>query len=395
MKKKVFIFDTTLRDGEQSPGCSMNIDEKVRMALQLESLGVDSMEAGFPIASDGDFKAVQAVARKVKTATIVALCRTRKDDIDRAGQALEAAKHPRIHTFIATSDIHMKHKLRMTQEQVLKSVSEAVTLASSYTDNVEFSAEDASRSNIEFIYEVVRTAIRAGANTVNLPDTVGYATPGEYGKMFALVRTHVPESKDIHLSAHCHNDLGLAVANSLAAIENGADQIECTINGIGERAGNAALEEVVMSIHTRSNFYNAETAINTHEIYRTSLVLSSITNVQVQPNKAIVGKNAFAHEAGIHQHGVLNHTLTYEIMTPESVGVPGNQLVLGKHSGRHALRSRCNDLGFMLTNQELEQVYEEITGLADAKKEINDDDLRRIIENKNGQQQMEETVPAS
>lgn len=387
MKRKVFIFDTTLRDGEQSPGCSMNLDEKVRMAKQLERLGVDVIEAGFPISSQGDFQAVRAVARKVQNATVAALCRTRREDINRAWEAIREAKHPRIHTFIATSDIHLQHKLRMNRREVLQAIAEAVTLARSYTDDVEFSAEDASRSDLAFVVTAVQAAIHSGATTINLPDTVGYATPQEYGKLFAEVCAQVPESEYVRLSAHCHDDLGLAVANSLAAIENGADQIECTINGIGERAGNAALEEVVMALSTRSAVYYAETSIDSRQLYPTSQLLSTITGVQVQPNKAIVGKNAFAHEAGIHQHGVLNNSLTYEIMTPESVGVAGNKLVLGKHSGRHALRHRCHDLGFNLDDQALEQVYQTVILLADVKKEICDNDLKNIVLNANGKKE--------
>jgi len=384
MKRKVFIFDTTLRDGEQAPGFSMHTSEKVQMAKQLERLGVDVIEAGFPIASEGDFQAVRAVAGEIRNASVAALCRTRKNDIDRAWEAIREAQRPRLHTFIASSDIHMKYKLRMTAEQVLQAITEAVSRARQYTAEVEFSAEDASRSDPDFIVEVVRTAIRAGATTINLPDTVGYATPAEYGRMFARVRDEIPECSEVHLSAHAHDDLGLAVANSLAALDNGADQVECTINGIGERAGNAALEEIVMAIHTRANVYQAATRIDTSQLYPTSRLLSAITGVPVQPNKAIVGKNAFAHEAGIHQHGVLNHTLTYEIMTPESVGAPGNQLVIGKHSGRHALRHRCRNLGFQLTDQDLERVYQGVIWLAEVKKEINDEDLKNIVLNGNG-----------
>jgi 2-isopropylmalate synthase len=380
MERQVFIFDTTLRDGEQSPGFSMNIQEKVRMARQLERLRVDVIEAGFPIASEGDFRAVQAVSREVKSATVAALCRTRPEDIDRAWEAIRQARHPRIHTFIATSEIHIKHKLRTTSPQVLQAVTEAVTRARGYTDDVEFSAEDASRSDLEFIFEVVRAAIRAGATTINLPDTVGYATPKEYGRMFAEVRERVPESRHVRLSAHCHDDLGLAVANSLAAIENGADQVECTINGIGERAGNASLEEIVMAIHTRSKVYCARTGVQTTELFPTSQLLAAITGLEVQPNKAIVGKNAFAHEAGIHQDGVFKNPLTYEIMTPQSVGLPGNRIVLGKHSGRHALRRRCNELGFNLSDEELEQVYHDFIRWADAKKEITDEDIKSIVQ---------------
>jgi 2-isopropylmalate synthase len=381
MKRKVFIFDTTLRDGEQSPGYSMNIDEKLRMAKQLELLGVDVIEAGFPIASEGDFKAVQAISREIKNSTVAALCRAKPIDIDYAWEAIKNAKRPRIHTFIATSEIHMKHKLGLKPDEVLESIKNAVHRARGYTDDVEFSAEDASRSKLEFIFEVVRTAIRAGATTVNLPDTVGYAVPFEYGRMFSEVKNYVPESNNIRLSAHAHNDLGLAVANSLAAIENGAEQVECTINGIGERAGNASLEEIVMALNTRTQLFQVETGIHTEELCPTSYLLSSITGVEVQPNKAIVGKNAFAHEAGIHQDGVIKNVLTYEIMTPESVGANGSKLILGKHSGRHAVKVRCNKLGYFLSKENLETIYQEVINLADKQKEINDNDLIKILEN--------------
>jgi 2-isopropylmalate synthase len=381
MRRKVYIFDTTLRDGEQSPGCSMNINEKMRMAKQLELLGVDVIEAGFPISSQGDFEAVKNISQEVQSSTVAALCRAKPGDIDRAWEAIRHARRPRIHTFIATSEIHMKHKLGLNREQVLQAIRESVYRARSYTDDVEFSAEDASRSELEFIFEVVRTAIRAGATTVNLPDTVGYATPREYGRMFSEVRIHVPESDNIRLSAHAHDDLGMAVANSLAAVENGADQVECTMNGIGERAGNAALEEVVMAIATRPSVYNASTTIQTEMIYPTSKLLSSIIGIHVPPNKSIVGKNAFAHEAGIHQDGVLKNALTYEIMTPQSIGIEGTQLVLGKHSGRHAVKNRCEKLGYQLSKLNLESVYVKVISLADQKKEVNDDDLIQILNN--------------
>lgn len=384
MRRKVFIFDTTLRDGEQAPGFSMNIEEKLNMARQLELLGVDIIEGGFPIASRGDFDAVQRIANSLRNSSVAALCRTRFKDIDRAWEAIKDARRPRIHTFIATSDIHMTYKLNMSKQEVLQSIKEGVQRARSYTDDVEFSAEDASRSNIEFLFEVVRTAVRAGATTVNLPDTVGYATPGEYGKMFADIRQNVPEADNIRLSSHTHNDLGLAVANSLAAILNGADQIECTINGIGERAGNAALEEVVMAISTRPQVFNATHNITTEELIPTSRELSSIVGVRVPPNKAIVGKNAFAHEAGIHQDGVLKHSLTYEIMTPNSVGAGSNKLVLGKHSGRHAVLDRAQKLGYELNKEKLETVYREMIALADVKKEVNDQDLLMILREYDG-----------
>jgi 2-isopropylmalate synthase len=379
MSRKIFIFDTTLRDGEQSPGCSMNLAEKVRLAKQLERLGTDIIEAGFPIASEGEFKAVRAVAREVEKPVVAALSRASIEDINRAWEAIKGARRPRIHTFIATSEIHIKYKLGKTRQQVLQAIVEAVSHARSFTEDVEFSAEDASRSERNFLIEAVATAIAAGATTINLPDTVGYATPGEFGEMFAEVRRQLPESQYIRLSAHCHNDLGLAVANSLAAIENGAEQVECTVNGIGERAGNASLEEIAMALYVRREIYRAQTGIITEEIYPTSQLLSSIIDFTVQPNKAIVGRNAFAHEAGIHQDGVLKHALTYEIMTPESVGVPGNQLVLGKHSGRHALKQRCRDLGYSLSPADLEKVYTAFLKVADEKKTVHNEDLIAIV----------------
>ncbi len=381
MHRRIYIFDTTLRDGEQSPGCSMNLAEKVRLARQLEKLGADIIEAGFPIASIGEFEAVRAVSDVLEKSTIAALCRTKKEDIDRAWDAIKFAKSPRIHTFIATSDIHLHHKLSMSREQVLQSVREMVAHARAHCENVEFSAEDASRSEISFLVDVAAIAIEAGATTVNLPDTVGYATPREYGAIFAEIRRQIPAAKNIHLSAHCHNDLGLAVANSLAAIENGADQVECTINGIGERAGNASLEEIVMALNVRGENYSARSRVNTRELYPTSCLLTDITSVQVQPHKAIVGKNAFAHEAGIHQDGVLKNALTYEIMTPESVGLPKNEIVLGKHSGRHALQKRCAEMGFELNGEKLQEIYEAFLRIADEKKVVDKNDLQRILKN--------------
>lgn len=379
MPRNIYIFDTTLRDGEQSPGCSMNLDEKVCMALQLEKLGVDIIEAGFPIASTGEFVAVKAVADVLERATIAALCRAKKEDINRAWEAIKHAVSPRIHTFIATSDIHLHYKLGMSRKQVLAAVREMVSHASGLCMNVEFSAEDASRSDVNFLVDVTAAAIESGAATVNLPDTVGYALPEEYGNIFAEIRRQLPEAKNIHLSAHCHNDLGLAVANSLAAISNGADQIECTINGIGERAGNASLEEIVMALNVRGEIMQTATNVNTREIFPTSNLLTEITGVSVQPHKAIVGKNAFAHEAGIHQDGVLKNALTYEIMTPESVGVTGNNIVLGKHSGRHALQKRCAELGVELGSDTLQEVYETFLKVADEKKVVNQKDLQEIL----------------
>jgi 2-isopropylmalate synthase len=373
------IFDTTLRDGEQSPGCSMNLDEKVRMAQQLEGLGVDVIEAGFPIASQGDFQAVRAVAAQCKRATVAALCRTTEEDVARAAEALRGATHPRIHTFVATSDIHLEHKLRKSRSEVIAMTRQAVSQATNFAEEVEFSAEDATRSDIDYLCEVLAVAVDAGANIINVPDTVGYTLPAEFTKLISTVREQVVGEKQVTISVHCHNDLGLAVANSLAAIEAGARQVECTINGIGERAGNASLEELVMALHVRSDRLDFQTQIDTTQLYPTSQLLSSIIGFEVQPNKAIVGRNAFAHEAGIHQHGVINNPLCYEIMTPESVGVPANTLVLGKHSGRHALAMRYEELGYELTRGELDAAYKAFTHLADRKKRVYDQDLLSIL----------------
>lgn len=380
MEERIFIFDTTLRDGEQSPGCSMNIDEKLRLAKQLENLRVDVIEAGFPISSEGDFEAVRAIAQTVKGCTIAALARAVKKDIDRAWEAIQYAAKPRIHTFIATSDLHLKYKLKKTREQVLRDAVEAVRYAKSLCQEVEFSCEDASRSDIEFLCQVIEAVINEGATIINLPDTVGYAVPDEYGAMFKAVRERVPNISQAILSCHCHNDLGLAVANSLAALQNGARQAECTINGIGERAGNASLEEIVMAIKTRREHFGMFTTIKTEEIMKTSKLLSSLTGMLVQRNKAIVGANAFAHEAGIHQDGILKCPITYEIMTPQSVGIKESRLILGKHSGRHALKQRYAELGYELTEEELERAYKLFCSIADKKKEIFDDDLEAILE---------------
>ena len=382
MDNRVLIFDTTLRDGEQSPGCSMNQEEKLRLARQLEQLRVDVIEAGFPIASPGDFEGVREIAGIVQGCTVAALARAVKTDIDRAWEAIRAAARPRIHTFIATSDIHMTHKLHKTREQVVADAVAAVRYARSLCDDVEFSCEDASRSDIDFLCTIVDAAIQAGATTINLPDTVGYAVPEEYAEMFRQIRRRVPNAGKAVLSAHCHNDLGLAVANSLAAVGAGARQVECTINGIGERAGNAALEEIVMAIGTRHEHLGLSTGIQTEEIYRSSRLLSSLTGMLVQRNKAIVGANAFAHEAGIHQDGVLKSALTYEIMTPQSVGIRHSTLVLGKHSGRHALKTRYEQLGYDLGKEELERVYERFCAIADKKKEIYDEELLAILEDR-------------
>ena len=381
-QNRVSIFDTTLRDGEQSPGCSMNLTEKVRMADQLQDLGVDIIEAGFPIASDGDFAAVKAIAAQCRHVKVAALCRTAERDIARAAEALKYATRPRIHTFCATSDIHLEHKLKKTRAEVIAMTRAAVRQARSYADDVEFSAEDATRSDIDYLCEVLDAAVDAGASVLNVPDTVGYTTPNEYTRLVQQVRERVVRDRDdVILSVHCHNDLGLAVANSLAAIEAGARQVECTINGIGERAGNASLEEIVMALHVRADRLPFETNIKTSELYPTSQLLSNIVGFDVQPNKAIVGRNAFAHEAGIHQHGVINNPLCYEIMTPESVGVPANSLVLGKHSGRHALSLRYAELGYDVTAAELDAAYMRFTNLADRKKNIYDQDLISLIGN--------------
>ncbi len=378
--EKIQIFDTTLRDGEQSPGCSMTLDEKVTLARQIEKLGVDIIEAGFPAASDGDFESVRTVAQKIRRPSIAGLCRTRPGDLEAAAKALEVAAKPRIHTFIATSDIHMEYKLRMTRERVLEEVDRAVRQACGYVDDVEFSAEDATRSDWDFLVEVFSAAVAAGATTLNVPDTVGYTTPGEYGKLIAHLRENVQGADKAIFSVHCHNDLGLAVANSLAAVNAGARQVECTVNGIGERAGNAAVEEVVMAIKTRSEALgNVYTDVNTEEIYPSSRLLSTVVGVPVQPNKAIVGENAFAHEAGIHQDGVLKKAITYEIMTPQSIGRPSNELVLGKHSGRHAFQDRLKELGFELGKKELEQAFARFKTLADKKKVIYNGDLEAIV----------------
>ena len=373
------IFDTTLRDGEQSPGCSMNLSEKLALARQLERLGVDVIEAGFPIASEGDFESVRAVAKEVRGASICGLARTGPDDIERAAQALKDAARPRIHTFIATSDIHMEHKLRMSREQVLAEVDRAVRQARGHCDDVEFSAEDATRSDWDFLVEVFSVAVAAGASTLNVPDTVGYTQPVEFAELVGFLRERVQGSDDVIFAVHCHDDLGVAVANSLAAVRAGARQIECTLNGIGERAGNTSMEEVVMAVKTRPDvFAGLETNIRTTEIYPASRMLSSIIGVPVPPNKAIVGDNAFAHEAGIHQDGVLKAAITYEIMTPQSIGRPSNELVMGKHSGRHAFRDRLQELGFELEGEEFELAFRRFKDLADKKKSIFNEDIEAI-----------------
>ncbi|MBT8352591.1 MAG: 2-isopropylmalate synthase [Deltaproteobacteria bacterium] len=379
MKDRVYIFDTTLRDGEQSPGASMNAAEKMRLAVQMEKLGVDIIEAGFPAASKGDLDAVSQIAQKLEKIEIAALARTSKEDIDCAWKAIGHAAKPRIHTFLATSDIHMDYKLKMTRDEVVKTTAESVKYARSLTDNVEFSAEDGSRSDRDFLCKVFEAAIEAGAKTVNLPDTVGYAIPEEFSELVKYVLSHTPNIHKAILSIHCHNDLGLATANTLAAINSGARQAEVTINGIGERAGNTSLEEVIMTLHTRPNFMPLSTGIETSLIYPTSRLVSMITGIIVQPNKAIVGANAFAHEAGIHQDGVLKNPMTYEIMKPETIGLNKNTLVLGKHSGRHALRSRLKELGYDLSDEELKLVFKKFKELADKKKHVVDEDLEVIV----------------
>jgi 2-isopropylmalate synthase len=379
MEDQIKIFDTTLRDGEQSPGFSMNQDEKLRLALQLERLQADVIEAGFPIASEGDFNTVREISSHINESTVAALCRTTQKDIDRAVESLEPAAHPRIHTFIATSDIHMKYKLKKSREEVLESAVSAVEHAKKFCDEVEFSAEDASRSDPEFLYKIFTAVIEAGAQVINVPDTVGYALPWEYGELIGNIRKNVPNIDQATISVHCHNDLGLAVANSLMAVRNGAQQIECTINGIGERAGNASLEEIAMAIATRNNSMNKEINIITEELVPASKLLTEITGNEVQPNKAIVGENAFAHEAGIHQHGVLNNPMTYEIMTPKSVGLTGNKIVLGKHSGRFALNKKLQELGYSLGKKELNKVYLQFTNLADEKKSVEEQELVALI----------------
>ena len=378
MNNRVWIFDTTLRDGEQSPGCSMTVPEKIKLARKLAELGVDIMEAGFPIASDGDFEAVDAISREFHWVQVAALARSCTGDVVRAARALEKAKRPRIHTFIATSDIHLKFKLKKSRQQVLEDAVAAVTLARQYVDDVEFSAEDGARTDPDYLEEVSKAVVAAGARTVNIPDTVGYSTPDEYGELIGRIVNVLGDSAVV--SVHCHDDLGLAVANSLAAVQAGARQIECTVNGIGERAGNCSLEEVVMVMKTRNDRYPYKTGIHAEHLYGVSQLLSSIITFGVQPNKAIVGRNAFAHEAGIHQDGYLKEKSTYEIIDPRSVGVPEGRLVLGKHSGRHALKNRCEDLGFVLTREELDTVYTEFTTMADRKKGIMDEEIVKLIE---------------
>jgi 2-isopropylmalate synthase len=379
MGDRVIFFDTTLRDGEQSPGASMNSAEKLRIAKQLERLGVDVMEAGFPASSPGDFESVRAIANKVKNVEIAGLARTAKNDIDQAWGAVREAVHPRIHTFIATSDIHMKYKLKMTREEVIREAVESVKYARSLCDSVEFSTEDGTRSDRDFLCRVFEAAIAAGATTINLPDTVGYTVPEEFGELVAYVRAHTPNIHQAVMSVHCHNDLGLATANTLAGIRAGARQAEVTINGIGERAGNTSLEEIVMTLFTRRDQLTLDYGIRTQEIHPTSRLISMITGIVVQPNKAIVGANAFAHEAGIHQDGVLKNPMTYEIMSPDTVGLAGNRMVIGKHSGRHAFQDRLSRMGYELSREELNGLFTKFKELADRRKEILEEDIEALV----------------
>lgn len=376
------IFDTTLRDGEQTPGVCLEADEKVEIAQALAKLKVDVIEAGFPIASPGDFAAVSKVSANVKGPIIAALARANKKDIDSARLALEKAERSRIHTFIATSDIHMEHKLKMTREQVLAHAQEAVRYAKQFVADIEFSAEDASRSDWDFLCKVYSAVIAAGATVINIPDTVGYTTPNEFGNLIRYIKENVPNIHNVDISVHCHDDLGMSVANTLAAVANGATQVECTINGLGERAGNAALEELVMALLTRKEYYGVTTNIDTRQIYRTSRLVSTLTGIAVPPNKAVVGDNAFAHESGIHQHGVLNNSLTYEIMRPEIIGISRNSIVLGKHSGRHAFEERLNHLGYEFDSEEINVLFGQFKELADRKKMIFDKDIEALISDK-------------
>src|SRR6201998_373514 len=378
-RARIMVFDTTLRDGEQSPGCSMNQQEKLRLAQQLDRLGVDVIEAGFPIASDGDFESVKAIATVVRRPIIAGLARACRPDIERAWEALKHAALPRIHVFLATSDIHLQYKLRISRDQCIAQAREAIELAKSLCDDVEFSPEDATRTDPNFLCAVLNAVVEAGATTLNIPDTVGFTVPSEFADLITTIRRQVRGIDNVTISAHCHNDLGMAVANALAAVGAGARQVECTINGIGERAGNASLEEIVMAIRVRPDRYPYDTGVVREQIFAASQMLSEITGVPVQPNKAITGRNAFAHEAGIHQDGVLKNPLTYEIMTPKSVGVPDSKLVLGKHSGRHALSMRCEQLGYQFDRRALDDIYRRFVRLADKIKHVDDHHLLELI----------------
>ena len=384
MTARITIFDTTLRDGEQSPGCTMNQQEKLRLADQLDRLGVDVIEAGFPIASDGDFESVKAIAIAVRRPIIAALARACQPDIERAWEALKHAAQPRIHIVLATSDIHLKYKLRITRDQCVEQARESIRFAKSLCDDIEFSSEDATRTDPDFLCRVLDAVVEVGATTLNIADTVGYTVPAEFGDLITTIRQQVKGIENVTVSAHCHNDLGLAVANALAAVAAGARQVECTINGIGERAGNASLEEIVMAMRVRPDQYAYETGIVGDQIFAASQMLSEITGVPVQPNKAIIGRNAFAHEAGIHQDGVLKNPLTYEIMTPQSVGVPDSTLVLGKHSGRHALSIRCEQLGYQFDRSGLDDIYRRFLRLADNIKHVEDHHLFELIARQSG-----------
>lgn len=378
--ERIIIFDTTLRDGEQSPGCSMNLSEKMRMAQTLDALGVDVLEAGFPIASRGDFEAVQQIAREIRRPSVAALARCKQEDVERAWEAVRDAEHPRIHTFLATSDIHLEFKLKISRAEALQQAREAVALAKSHCEDVEFSPEDATRSEFDFLCEVVEAAIEAGATTINIPDTVGYSLPSDYGALIGNLKNKISNMDKAVLSVHCHDDLGFAVANTFAGIEAGARQVECTINGIGERAGNAALEEIAMVMRVRSDSMPYQTGIQAPLLYAASQQLSRTISFGPQPNKPIVGANAFAHAAGIHQHGVLSNPLCYEIMTPESVGAPGTKLVLGKHSGKHALQARYAELGYRLSSEDIKEIYGRFIELADRKKNVFDQDLLALLQ---------------
>jgi 2-isopropylmalate synthase len=378
-RDRLYFFDTTLRDGEQSPGCSMTREEKLSLAHGLADLGVDILEAGFAVSSEGDFNSIADIAKAVRGPRIASLARARKQDIELAARAVEPAAKSRIHVFLASSDLHLQYKLKISREEALAQVGESVRLARKFVDDVEFSPEDATRSDRHFLCQMVTVAVEAGATTINVPDTVGYTTPDEYGNLFRMLRERVPGARDVIFSSHCHNDLGLAVANSLAAIEAGVRQVECTINGIGERAGNAALEEIAAALHVRADRYPVQSNIVLERLYPVSQMLASVISFRPSPNKAVVGDNAFAHEAGIHQHGVLSNPLTYEIMTPASVGVPGNRMVLGKHSGRRAMAHRLAELGYALQPADLDIAYAAFTELADRKKAVYDQDLVNLV----------------
>ncbi|MEK3725762.1 2-isopropylmalate synthase [Paenibacillus sp. FSL H8-0034] len=380
--RKIYIFDTTLRDGEQSPGVNLNMQEKLEIALQLERLGVDRIEAGFPAASPGDLAGVNAVARAIKNASVIGLARSREQDIDAVREALKGAQDPCLHLFLASSPIHRKYKLKMSKEQMLETADKAIRYAKKYFDKIEFSPEDAGRTELDFLCEVTAMAIRAGATVVNIPDTVGYLNPSEFGNIFKVLKENVADIEKIQLSAHCHDDLGMATANALAAVLNGADQIEGTINGIGERAGNTSLEEVAMALETRQDFFQAKTSLVLGEIARTSRLVSKLTGMVVPGNKAIVGANAFAHESGIHQDGMLKEKTTYEIMSPEMIGLKESTLVLGKHSGRHAFREKLIDIGYELSDEQVNTAFSKFKDLADKKKEVSDEDIRALIEEK-------------